>query len=336
MKNSPELLVYKASAGSGKTFTLAVEYIKLLILNPRAYRNILAVTFTNKATTEMKERILSQLYGIWINDKSSKAYLEKITEELGMPKEQIRMAAGKALHLMIHDYSRFRVETIDSFFQTVMRNLARELELGANLTIELNNMEVLSDAVDSMIERLNRQSPVLYWLLDYIEERIADDKRWNVSGEIKNFGRNIFDEGYIEKGDGLRRKLQDKDCIKNYRRTLQAIETEALEQMKGFADQFFGILESNGLAIDNLANKSKGVSSYFSKLQMGKLDDSLRNATVENILPLLKTGLPKARLAVTPLPNWQLRNLSPCCKQQKSSEVRITCWSTPASFLYAI
>ena len=165
-----------------------------------------------------------------------------------------------------------------------MRNLARELELGANLTIELNNMEVLSDAVDSMIERLNRQSPVLYWLLDYIEERIADDKRWNVSGEIKNFGRNIFDEGYIEKGDGLRRKLQDKDCIKNYRRTLQAIETEALEQMKGFADQFFGILESNGLAIDNLANKSKGVSSYFSKLQMGKLDDSLRNATVEKHL----------------------------------------------------
>ena len=297
MKNSPELLVYKASAGSGKTFTLAVEYIKLLILNPRAYRNILAVTFTNKATTEMKERILSQLYGIWINDKSSKAYLEKITEELGMPKEQIRMAAGKALHLMIHDYSRFRVETIDSFFQ-------RELELGANLTIELNNMEVLSDAVDSMIERLNRQSPVLYWLLEYIEERIADDKRWNVSGEIKNFGRNIFDEGYIEKGDGLRRKLQDKDCIKNYRRTLQAIETEALEQMKGFADQFFGILESNGLAIDNLANKSKGVSGYFSKLQMGKLDDSLRNATVEKHLASPENWSPKSsprRNAITEL-----------------------------------
>ena len=155
-----------------------------------------------------------------------------------------------------------------------------------------------------MIERLNRQSPVLYWLLDYIEERIADDKRWNVSGEIKNFGRNIFDEGYIEKGDGLRRKLQDKDCIKNYRRTLQAIETEALEQMKGFADQFFGILESNGLAIDNLANKSKGVSSYFSKLQMGKLDDSLRNATVEKHLASPENWSPKSsprRNAITEL-----------------------------------
>ena len=78
-----ELLVYKASAGSGKTFTLAVEYIKLLILNPRAYRQILAVTFTNKATAEMKERILSQLYGIQIGDRDSQAYLDRIKKETG-------------------------------------------------------------------------------------------------------------------------------------------------------------------------------------------------------------------------------------------------------------
>lgn len=280
----PELLVYKASAGSGKTFTLAVEYIKRLIQDPRAYRHILAVTFTNKATTEMKERILSQLYGIWIKDKDSEPYLHKITEELDMPQEAIRKAAGVALHYMIHDYSRFRVETIDSFFQSVMRNLARELELGANLNIELNNLEVLSDAVDSMIEKLDRQSPVLYWLLEYIEERIADDKRWNVSGEIKNFGRNIFDEGYIEKGNGLREKLRDKDCIKNYRRTLQAIREEAQEQMKGFSDQFFGVLETNGWKAEDLKNGSRGIVSYFNKLQAGKLDDSVRNATVEKCL----------------------------------------------------
>ena len=73
-----ELLVYKASAGSGKTFTLAVEYIKHLIINPHAYRQILAVTFTNKATAEMKERILTQLYGIWKGAPSSEAYLERI------------------------------------------------------------------------------------------------------------------------------------------------------------------------------------------------------------------------------------------------------------------
>ena len=193
-----ELLVYKASAGSGKTFTLAVEYIILLILNPRAYRQILAVTFTNKATAEMKERILSQLYGIQIGDKDSEAYLKRIKEETGKTELEIQEAAGIALGYMLHDYSRIRVETIDSFFQSVMRNLARELELSPNLNIELNNAEVLSDAVDSMIEKLGPTSSVLAWLLDYINERIADDKRWNVSDEVKNFGLNICDEGEIE------------------------------------------------------------------------------------------------------------------------------------------
>ena len=142
------LLVYKASAGSGKTFTLAVEYMKLLIRNPRAYRHILAVTFTNKATTEMKERILGQLYGIYTADKNSEPYMNVLKEELDIPEEEIRQRAGNALTLMIHDYSRFRVETIDSFFQSVMRNLARELELGANLNIDLDNYNALSEAVD--------------------------------------------------------------------------------------------------------------------------------------------------------------------------------------------
>ena len=100
----------------------------------------------------MKERILSQLFGIQIGDKDSEAYLNRIKEETGKTEQEIREEAGVALSYMLHDYSRFRVETIDSFFQSVMRNLARELELSPNLNIELNNTEVLSDAVDSKIE----------------------------------------------------------------------------------------------------------------------------------------------------------------------------------------
>mgnify|MGYP001255345000 FL=1 len=275
-----ELIVYKASAGSGKTFTLAVEYIKLLIRNPRAYRQILAVTFTNKATAEMKERILSQLYGIQIGDPDSDAYLKRIIAETGHSEDEIRTTAGIALGYMLHDYSRFRVETIDSFFQSVMRNLARELELSPNLNIELNNVEVLSDAVDSMIEKLGPNSPVLVWLLDYIDERIADDKRWNVSDEIKSFGRNIFDEGYIEKGDGLRRRLRDPNVIHNYRKTLKEMETAALEQMKEFAQQFENVLSSQSLKPTDLKNGAKGIGSYFNKLKNGILGDEIVNATV--------------------------------------------------------
>lgn len=284
MEQDPRLLVYKASAGSGKTFTLAVQYIRQLIEDPYSYRRILAVTFTNKATTEMKERILSQLYGIATSLKSSDGYLKEIMKTSNKSVDEIRKAANTALKNIIHDYSRFRIETIDSFFQSVMRNLARELELGANMSIELNNGDVLSDAVDSMIEKLDRMSPTLYWLLEYIEERIADDKRWNVSSEIKGFGRNIFDEAYIEKGVTLREKLQDTKFIPQYRKKLQEKRESILDTMKGFSDHFLEILNVNGLSPNDLKNGARGIGSYFNKIASGKLSNDVRNATVEKCL----------------------------------------------------
>ena len=284
MEQDPRLLVYKASAGSGKTFTLAVQYIRQLIEDPYSYRRILAVTFTNKATTEMKERILSQLYGIATSLKSSDGYLKEIMKTSDKSIDEIRKAADTALKNIIHDYSRFRIETIDSFFQSVMRNLARELELGANMTIELNNGDVLSDAVDSMIEKLDRMSPTLYWLLEYIEERIADDKRWNVSSEIKGFGRNIFDEAYIEKGVTLREKLKDTKFIPQYRKKLQEKRESILDTMKGFSEHFQEILKANGLNPTDLKNGARGIGSYFNKIASGKLSDDVRNTTVEKCL----------------------------------------------------
>lgn len=284
MEQDPKLLVYKASAGSGKTFTLAVQYIRQLIEDPYSYRRILAVTFTNKATTEMKERILSQLYGIATSLKSSDGYLKEIMKTSNKSVDEIRKAANIALKNIIHDYSRFRIETIDSFFQSVMRNLARELELGANMTIELNNGDVLSDAVDSMIEKLDRMSPTLYWLLEYIEERIADDKRWNVSSEIKGFGRNIFDEAYIEKGVALREKLKDSKFIPQYRKKLQEKRESILDTMKGFNEHFQEILNANGLTPNDLKNGARGIGSYFNKIASGKLSNDVRNSTVEKCL----------------------------------------------------
>ena len=274
----------------------------------------------------MKERILGQLYGIHSSSPDSIPYLNKLKEELQMPEEEIRMKAGKALDLMIHDYSRFRVETIDSFFQSVMRNLARELELGANLNIELDNITALDEAVDSMIEKLDRKSPVLYWLLDYIEERISNDKQWKVAKEIKSFGRNIFNEEYIEKGQALRKTLEDKDCIKNYRKTLQAISDEALEQLKGFGDQFFGLLEEYGLSVDDLNRKKTGIASYFTKLMRGETGDDIHNATVDKHLESAEnwaTQKATNRLAVIELAEKELIPLLETAEDFRSKNNRI-------------
>ncbi len=287
-----ELLVYKASAGSGKTFTLAVEYIRHLIVNPRAYRQILAVTFTNKATAEMKERILTQLYGIWKNDPESDNYLKAVKEALAhipeaatLTDEVLRQRAGTALLYMLHDYSRFRVETIDSFFQSVMRHIARELDLSPNLNIELDNEKVLDDAVDSLIEKLTPHSPVLAWLLDYIQERIASDKRWNVSHELKSFGRNIFDESYIERGELLRLKLHDPNMVKLYRDMLRQMEANALAQMKQFHEKFEKILETHALQPDELKGGKNGIGSYFRKLRDGKLSEKdTQNQTLRSCM----------------------------------------------------
>ena len=166
------LTVYKASAGSGKTFTLATEFIKLLVLNPQNYKQILAVTFTNKATEEMKTRILSQLYGIWQGLEDSRSYARKVSEALKgqLSDEQIAERAGQALHLLLHNYSYFRVETIDSFFQSIMRNLARELNLAANLRVGLNDAQVEEMAVDQLIDSLTASDRVLQWLMKYIME----------------------------------------------------------------------------------------------------------------------------------------------------------------------
>ena len=128
------LHIYKASAGSGKTFTLAVNFIRMLIEHPDDYRHILAVTFTNKATAEMKQRILGKLYGIAYNTPDATAYFEEVKRATQLSDETIRQRARESLDMLIHDYSHFRVETIDSFFQSVLRGLARELELGNGMT----------------------------------------------------------------------------------------------------------------------------------------------------------------------------------------------------------
>lgn len=284
MEKTSELVVYKASAGSGKTFTLAVEYIKLLIDNPWEYRSILAVTFTNKATGEMKERILSQLFGIATGDKNSDGYFHAVQQSTGKTEQEIREKAQTALNYIIHDYSHFRVETIDSFFQSVMRNLARELELNANLNIELNNEEALGEAVDVLLEKLDRHSPVLSWILEYINEQIKNDKNWNVSHEIKRFGMNIFNEDFVERGGALRDKLQDKSFLYHYRNDLKELQLSILDQMGSFADQFFDVLESRGLEPTDLKQGNRGISSYFRKMKEGKLTEKDRGATVDACL----------------------------------------------------
>ena len=279
------LTVYKASAGSGKTFTLASEYITLVVKNPQDYRSILAVTFTNKATQEMKTRILSQLYGIAHSLPDSEAYYEQVRMKTGFSEQTIRENAAKALSLLTHHYNEFRVQTIDAFFQSVLRNLARELNLTANLRVDLNDEQVEAQAVDELINSLEEGEEVLNWIRDYIDKNIEDDKGWNVISQIKDFGKNIFKDFYKDHKTELDNRFSDESFFNDFITDLRERRTRILNRLNEHAKQMYNKIRDANLDNPNLFNRgAKGLLPHIIKLTKGTPSNDITPQYVQSCI----------------------------------------------------
>ena len=258
MDNKSHFTVYKASAGSGKTFRLAVQYITMLVREPESYRNILAVTFTNKATAEMKQRILAQLYGIGHSLPGSLSYYNEVKKAVTYNEQTIRHNALLALDMILQDYGRFRVETIDSFFQTVLRSLARELHIGANLSLELDTELVIDEAVDSFLANIEQDSKDKRNVMEFVENNIDNDKNWSIDITLKKFSKELFREIFMERGDELRQILSQPDAISDYKQNLTIAQDSVLptyiEKVKTIGTEIESALSSAGLAIEDLSS----------------------------------------------------------------------------------
>ena len=258
MDNKSHFTVYKASAGSGKTFRLAVQYITMLIREPESYRHILAVTFTNKATAEMKQRILSQLYGIGHSLPGSANYYAEVKKAVSYNEQTIRHNALLALDMILQDYGRFRVETIDSFFQTVLRSLARELHIGANLSLELDTELVIDEAVDSFLAGIEQGSNDKRNVMEFVENNIDNDKNWSIDITLKKFAQELFREIFMERGDELRKILSKPDAISDYKQNLTAARDSVLpaliEKVKTIGAEIESALSNEGLGIEGLSS----------------------------------------------------------------------------------
>lgn len=269
MTNIGKLKVGRASAGSGKTFTLTVEYISLLIQNPENYRHILAVTFTNKATNEMKSRIVETLNGIATNNHDADNYLRVLMERFNHTKTEktIRETCQVALSLILHDYSHFRIETIDSFFQSIIRDLARELNLTANLRIDIDQDEALADAVHQMIERMHIGDQVYNAVLAYIQDKLnTNEKNWKIDAEVADFSRNIFNEKYLQHEKAINEKTATKGFYTKYKNDLQqalnSIQTEHLQNAQSFIDY----CEQYALDASYFIKGGTGIYTFFPKI----------------------------------------------------------------------
>ncbi|MDR1591717.1 MAG: UvrD-helicase domain-containing protein [Prevotellaceae bacterium] len=286
-------LIYKASAGSGKTYNLAVQYIRQLLSATagQAHRHILAVTFTKDATSEMKARIIAELYGLAMRLPESAGFMHALREQSDekLSDEETSLRARHALSAILHDYSRFHVATIDSFFQQVLRNLARELGKGSRFNIEMNTVKAVDDAVTALLERSNTDAELLGWITDYLKEKLALGNSWRIDKDLKRFGQHIFNETFQAHEPEFRRQNaeqphQIRDAIRQCRRIRRTFE----EEMKRFAGRFFQILEGNGISGNMFAGgsvaKAGHIVSYFKKIEAGAFLPDIRNLTVEKCL----------------------------------------------------
>ncbi|KYG72233.1 ATP-dependent exoDNAse (exonuclease V) beta subunit [Roseivirga ehrenbergii] len=258
------LTVYKSSAGSGKTFTLVKEYVKLLIKRPQDFKHILAITFTNKATEEMKTRILKALEEMGAGKETQlfKILATELAAEL--TPLNIQQRAEEAYDLIIHNYGRFEVSTIDSFFSRVLKSFARELDLPLSYEVEMNTSMALQEAMNELFKSLDDNKEVRQWLTQYAKEQIESDKSWNVDQQIEKLGGNLFRESFQDGFSGLNLSFDElKKIIESLRSDIKSFEV----QLKKYGNEALDLISQYGLqAADFSGGQARSVANTFVKL----------------------------------------------------------------------
>ena len=276
---NPRFLLFKASAGSGKTFNLAAQYIALLVAQEdvHQYRHTLAVTFTNKATAEMKDRILDFLHAIWKGMPKGEKPLELVRMvlhnqyALTITDEDIRQRCGRALKAILHDYSHFYVSTIDAFFQSVLRSMAHELGLNARLQVDIDDHDVIELAVENLVENLRHGNrDVLPWLRDYIEQQLEENKPWDVRQELKSMAQMLFREEYLKRSLDDRNQSFTIGNISQFKKLINEERGHYLAHLRHEAEGFEEMLKSTGLDGETVSYFDS-ITTYAQKLKEGIL-----------------------------------------------------------------
>lgn len=316
--NDRNLLVIKASAGSGKTYNLALQYIRLLLFTtdgngrmvPRrkpgmsgvfnAHRQLLAITFTNKATDEMKERIVNELYSLSQDSKDSD-YLATFMDETGLDETSVRTLARQALHELLFDYSNFNVSTIDSFFQVILRNFARELDRDFNYDIQLEEVYAVRVALHNFLLSLGQEgkpTQVDDWVKAYLRHMThgdANKRRWKFfddGGDLLDFAKQINTELFRTHMQEIRDYLghvdengefqSDFQRIRDFKKYMHQVVENLEAQLERVAEELMRELNpvSDGL---------KGNSALFYAMKAGGIKtDSLNGADEEKIASQFK------------------------------------------------
>ncbi len=259
--------ILNASAGSGKTYRLAYNYVRDVIWQPMLFRHILAVTFTNKATEEMKSRILKEIHLLATGKKSN--YLSDLQGELSLTEVEIRRRARRVQSAILHDYSHFTVLTIDKFFQRILHAFIQELGIDLNYTVELESASVLQRSVDALIERIVSDPALKSWLEEFARERIEEHEGWDLRRDILKLGGELFKEGNRSALKAACSKQELEQIVEGATREMQ--RTKALFKELGM--QGVRRIEAAGLTIDDFSYGRSGGANYLFVAAAGEVTE---------------------------------------------------------------
>ncbi len=255
------LKIYQSSAGSGKTYTLVREYLLLIFSKPAFLKSTLAITFTNDATGEMKERII---YSLWqLSRNENKKLAEDIIEALQLS-GSVQEMATEALQFILHHYPDFSISTIDSFFLNITKAIARELGLPGKYDVDLNRDAAIDFMVSRLLLSIGENKELTDWLEDFAYDRMEDEKGWNMQAELKKISGELFKDKYRDLKEEYTEPI-DKNAIKELRKQTHVFE----EKIKNLGQQFFEMATSAGAEISDFHYGKTGFAAAMKKFAQG-------------------------------------------------------------------
>lgn len=323
-----EFKIYNASAGAGKTYTLVREYLSILLTdsNPFKFESILAITFTNKAANEMKQRILEKLVEFSNENYTEISDLNDLSQELNLEPEKIHLRSREILSKILHNYSRFSVSTIDKFNLRLMKSFAQDMGLSVNFNVEMDLENLLEESVNQLFSKIGEDELLTSILIEIAVDNLEENRSWDITRELISNAKGLYSDTHLEKLATLQK--YDLEEFNKFRKIVYQKVSSKKNQLKQIANEVLDLIQKNGINLDEFSGGRSGIPGFFTKFlnddfsfptathlknientdskkfAAGKASSTSANA-IEMIFPEIKTQFFEANKILQNLPLWE-------------------------------
>ncbi|MBT6672601.1 MAG: UvrD-helicase domain-containing protein [Lentimicrobiaceae bacterium] len=263
--------VYKSSAGSGKTTTLVNEYLKIALKNPHSFRHILAITFTNKAANEMKERVISVLKELSSKDIKNSPKLFDLIQYLNYDEFTLMDKSKYLLSLILNNYDDFAISTIDSFIHRIIRTFASDVSLPQNFEVVIDKSDLIPQILKGLYGKVGKDITLTNFLVGFVMSEADEENNYDPTSRLIDFiDYQINEDGFFEikKIDNLSLKQLNK-IISALKSEINKLKSNIIEK----SNEALNICSDRNLEAEDFYQGNRGIYKYFTNLSEFKISD---------------------------------------------------------------